>query len=61
MTTKVWVDKFESSKCRKSVEESLKNLKTDYVDLFLMHWPHKESDYKIHKETLTEMLKLKSE
>jgi len=26
-----------------------------------MHWPHKESDYKIHKETLTEMLKLKSE
>lgn len=25
--------------CEKSVLQSLKNLQTDYLDLFLIHWP----------------------
>ncbi|MCK9506321.1 MAG: aldo/keto reductase [Porticoccaceae bacterium] len=40
LTTKVWVDNFHSSKFIPSVEESLKKLKTDYVDLLLLHWPN---------------------
>lgn len=37
ITTKVWnTDQRES---RKSLEDSLKRLKLDYVDLLLVHWP----------------------
>ncbi|HNQ91856.1 MAG TPA: aldo/keto reductase [Alphaproteobacteria bacterium] len=39
LTTKVWMDSVASSALPKSVEESLKKLKTDYVDLLLLHWP----------------------
>lgn len=39
LTTKVWMDNVASSALPKSVEESLKKLKTDYVDLLLLHWP----------------------
>ncbi|MBB3773364.1 diketogulonate reductase-like aldo/keto reductase [Angulomicrobium tetraedrale] len=39
LTTKVWVDKFGHDALIASVEESLKKLKTDYVDLLLLHWP----------------------
>lgn len=40
LTTKVWVDNFHPNKFIPSVEESLNNLKTDYVDLLLLHWPN---------------------
>ncbi|MBT0587003.1 2,5-didehydrogluconate reductase DkgB [Alteromonas oceanisediminis] len=39
ITTKVWFDNFEKSAFIPSVEESLTKLKTDYVDLLLIHWP----------------------
>lgn len=39
LTTKVWVDKYARGSFAASVEESLKKLKTDYVDLLLLHWP----------------------
>lgn len=39
LTTKVWVDKFGHDALIASVDESLKKLKTDYVDLLLLHWP----------------------
>lgn len=39
LTTKVWVDKFAKGDFAASVDESLKKLKTDYVDLLLLHWP----------------------
>tara|TARA_R110001583_G_scaffold71050_5_gene200492 strand:- start:27 stop:854 length:828 start_codon:yes stop_codon:yes gene_type:complete len=42
LTTKVWVDKFRHDDFIASVEESLKKLKTDYVDLLLLHWPKME-------------------
>jgi diketogulonate reductase-like aldo/keto reductase len=45
LTTKVWRDNFEGKdKALASIEESLKKLKTDYVDLLLVHWPFPEHD-----------------
>ncbi|MFA7671865.1 MAG: aldo/keto reductase [Sphaerochaetaceae bacterium] len=39
LTTKVWNDEQGYDKTIKSFERSLKYLQTDYVDLFLIHWP----------------------
>lgn len=43
LTSKVWIDNYGYDKCRKSVETSMKKLKTDYLDLMLLHQPF--SDY----------------
>lgn len=40
LTTKVWVDNYASGAFAASVDESLRKLKTDYVDLLLLHWPN---------------------
>jgi diketogulonate reductase-like aldo/keto reductase len=40
LTTKVWVDNYRHDAFITSVDESLKKLKTDYVDLLLLHWPN---------------------
>ncbi len=42
LTTKVWVDKYRHDAFVRSVDESLKKLKTDYVDLLLLHWPQSD-------------------
>lgn len=43
ITTKVWIDHYGYKECKASVEESLRKLKTDYLDLCLLHQPF--SDY----------------
>lgn len=43
LTSKVWIDHYGYEECRKSVLESLRKLKTDYIDLILLHQPF--SDY----------------
>lgn len=40
LTTKVWVTEFAEADLLPSVEESLKKLGVDHVDLLLLHWPH---------------------
>ncbi|GAA4124289.1 aldo/keto reductase [Aminobacter aganoensis] len=40
LTTKVWVDKFRHADFVKSVDVSLSKLRTDHVDLLLLHWPN---------------------
>jgi diketogulonate reductase-like aldo/keto reductase len=40
LTTKVWVENYRHEAFVASVDESLKKLKTDYVDLLLLHWPN---------------------
>ncbi|TXI00610.1 MAG: aldo/keto reductase [Rhizobium sp.] len=39
LTTKVWIENYRHDAFIVSVDESLKKLKTDYVDLLLLHWP----------------------
>ena len=43
ITTKVWIDNYCYEKTKASVAESMKKLKTDYIDLVLLHQPF--SDY----------------
>ena len=39
LTTKVWIENLATGVFQKSVDESLKKLKVDHVDLLLIHWP----------------------
>lgn len=39
LTTKIWVDNYAQDKLVPSLEDSLAKLRTDYVDLTLIHWP----------------------
>ena len=39
ITTKVWTDNFAQDKLVPSLKESLVKLRTDHVDLTLIHWP----------------------
>jgi 2,5-diketo-D-gluconate reductase B len=39
LTTKVWVSNYSERFFEASVNESLRKLKTDYIDLLLLHWP----------------------
>lgn len=39
LTTKVWVDHYAPEDLLASVHESLERLRTDQVDLLLLHWP----------------------
>lgn len=42
LTTKVWNDDQRAKRTLAAFEESLKRLQTDYVDLYLVHWPVKD-------------------
>jgi diketogulonate reductase-like aldo/keto reductase len=42
LTTKVWPDCFRREAFKRSVSESLRRLRADYVDLLLLHWPNPE-------------------
>lgn len=57
LTTKVWVDKFAPDAFALSVDESLKKLKTDYVDLLLLHWPQSDVPLSSRMDSLNEVRK----
>src|SRR6266702_5685176 len=39
LTTKVWVGNYAKEAFAASVNDSLRKLRTDYIDLLLLHWP----------------------
>ncbi|QKJ85947.1 2,5-didehydrogluconate reductase DkgB [Paramixta manurensis] len=39
ITTKIWIENLSKDKLIPSLKESLAKLRTDYVDLTLIHWP----------------------
>lgn len=39
LTSKVWIENYGYEECKKSVLTSMKKLKTDYIDLMLLHQP----------------------
>ena len=52
LTTKVWPENLAPAAMRRSMEESLRKLGTEYVDLFLIHWPYPDMNLPQALETL---------
>jgi 2,5-diketo-D-gluconate reductase B len=52
VTTKVWWDQLQPDAIRHSMDRSLKALRSDYVDLFMIHWPTSDWDLSRTIETL---------
>jgi 2,5-diketo-D-gluconate reductase B len=44
LTTKVWWDNLTPDAMRRALDTSLKQLRTEYVDLYLIHWPSRSMD-----------------
>ncbi len=54
ITSKVSESNYSKSLFLKSVEKSLKDLRTDYIDVLLLHWPEKDGN---NEEALEELQK----
>jgi 2,5-diketo-D-gluconate reductase B len=39
LTTKIWQSELDATGVHDAVEQSLRDLRTDYIDLLLIHWP----------------------
>jgi len=55
ITSKVWIDNLDFNDVLKACDKSLKKLKTDYIDLYLIHYPDKRVPI---KETIRALDKL---
>lgn len=58
LTTKIWRDSLTQKEVTKTFQESLNRLKTNYVDLLLIHWPNSKVPL---EETLGAFKDLKKE
>lgn len=56
ITTKVWPADFSKKKFIPCVEESLRKLKVDTIDLLLLHWPADDDTNKLATELLNDCL-----
>lgn len=56
LTTKIWRDGLNEKDLKDSVNKSLKNLGTEYVDLLLIHWPFEEMDLEAVLEEMNDLV-----
>jgi 2,5-diketo-D-gluconate reductase B len=55
LTTKVWWDSLTPDAMRRAMDASLTKLRTDYVDLYLIHWPAPDMNLAEALETLVSL------
>jgi 2,5-diketo-D-gluconate reductase B len=55
VTTKVWHENLAPDAIKRSFDASLKKLKLDYVDLYLVHWPNRSMNLAAIFETLAHL------
>lgn len=60
ITTKIWIENLSKDKLIPSLKESLRKLRTDYVDLTLIHWPSPNDAVPV-AEFMTALLEAKNE
>lgn len=58
ITTKIWIANLGKDQLIPSLQESLKKLQTEYVDLTLIHWPSPNSEVSV-AESMAELVKAK--
>jgi 2,5-diketo-D-gluconate reductase B len=56
LTSKVWTSHFRAADVPRTAERSLRLLRTDYLDLLLMHWPNPEVPLRETLEALAGLL-----
>ena len=49
ITSKIWVANFARERLIDSLKESLRKLRTDYLDLTLIHWPSPEDQVPVEE------------
>jgi 2,5-diketo-D-gluconate reductase A len=59
LTTKVWNDHHGAEAARAALEASLERLGTDYLDLYLIHWPSPKQG--LYPETFQALLKARED
>lgn len=52
LVSKVWTTTMEEGRVREQLEQTLSDLKTDYLDLYLIHWPVPKHHITAYKELL---------
>ena len=55
LTTKVWMTNLGARQMSASVEDSLRKLQTDYVDLLLIHWPSEDVPFAEQLQALAKL------
>ena len=55
VTTKVWHENLDPDAIRRAFDASLKKLRLDYLDLYLVHWPSKAMNLAAIFETLEKL------
>lgn len=59
ITTKIWTENLSKEKVISSLKESLIKLRTEYVDLTLIHWPSPKNEVSV-KETMLALMEAKA-
>jgi len=50
LVSKMWKDEMGYEKTKKALEDTLRRLQTDYLDIYLIHWPRPTADCENWKE-----------